>query len=66
MSHPLGWRRRVLPPGPKGLLRWPFIAISVPRDGKENIGDSGRGWKGAEITFSRLREKVARAKRSAG
>src|SRR5215472_6519678 len=24
----LGWRRRVLPPGPKGLLRRPFIAIS--------------------------------------
>src|SRR5215203_5313570 len=23
-----GWSRRVLPPGPKGLLRWPFIAIS--------------------------------------
>src|SRR5215467_6533479 len=24
----LGWRRRVLPPGPKGLLRRPFIAIA--------------------------------------
>src|SRR3977135_790616 len=24
----LGWSRRVLPPGPKGLLRRPFIAIS--------------------------------------
>src|ERR1700704_385987 len=24
----LGWRRRVLPPGPKGLLRRSFIAIS--------------------------------------
>src|SRR6476646_10861988 len=23
-----GWRRRVPPPGPKGLLRLPFIAIS--------------------------------------
>ena len=23
-----GWRRRVLPPGPKGLLRRPFIAIA--------------------------------------
>src|SRR3974390_2716194 len=22
------WRRRVLPPGPMGLLRWPFIAIA--------------------------------------
>ena len=28
----LGWSRRVLPPGPKGLLRRPFIAISgLPR-----------------------------------
>jgi hypothetical protein len=25
---PVWWRRRVLPPGPKGLLRRPFIAIS--------------------------------------
>src|SRR5215475_942580 len=24
----LGWRRRVLPPGPMGLLRRPFIAIA--------------------------------------
>src|SRR4029079_14391117 len=24
----LGWSRRVLPPGPKGLLRRPFIAIA--------------------------------------
>jgi len=28
----LGWRRRVLPPGPMGLLRRPFIAIAeLPR-----------------------------------
>src|SRR5258705_9761726 len=28
----LGWSRRVLPPGPKGLLRRPFIAIAgLPR-----------------------------------
>ena len=27
-SGGLGWSRRVLPPGPKGLLRRPFIAIS--------------------------------------
>ena len=27
----LGWRRRVPPPGPNGLLRWPFIVISVLR-----------------------------------
>src|SRR5690606_2433411 len=30
------WRRRVLPPGPMGLLRWPFIAIAVA--GTTNIG----------------------------
>ena len=28
VSHELGWSRRVLPPGPKGLLQRPFIAIS--------------------------------------
>ena len=27
-SDGLGWRRRVLPPGPIGLLRRPFISIA--------------------------------------
>src|SRR5665213_1457158 len=28
VPHGLGWSRRVLPPGPKGLLQRPFIAIA--------------------------------------
>ena len=43
----LGWRRRVLPPGPKDLFRRPFIAIAALADGKRNIGDRGPGGKGA-------------------
>src|SRR6185437_15256610 len=31
----LGWSRRVLPPGPKGLLRRPFIAIAGLRQRPE-------------------------------
>src|SRR3569833_2239562 len=37
------WRRRVLPPGPMGLLRWPFIAIAVA--GTLNIGEPPGGCK---------------------
>src|SRR5690606_2494904 len=37
------WRRRVLPPGPMGLLRWPFIAIAVA--GRANIGSPRPGCK---------------------
>src|SRR5881227_1267733 len=33
-----GWRRRVLPPGPKGLLRRPFITIAALASGTPNIG----------------------------
>ena len=42
----LGWRRRVLPPGPKDLLRCPFIAIAARADGKIHIGVRARGGKG--------------------
>ena len=37
----VGWRRRALPPGPNGLLRSPFIAISGPKAGTANIGGPG-------------------------
>ena len=37
-----GWRRRVLPPGPIGLLRQPFIAIAGLRRPSE--------YKGARLT----------------
>ena len=45
----LGWRRRVPPPGPKDLLRRPFIAIAALAGGKGNIGGEGRGGKGARL-----------------
>src|SRR4029077_1689312 len=32
------WSRRVLPPGPIGLFRRPFIAIAGLADGRANIG----------------------------
>ena len=35
----LGWRRRVLPPGPKGLLRRPFIAIAGLRRRSQYRGE---------------------------
>jgi len=37
-TRPHGWRRRVLPPGPKGLLRRPFITIATLAGGTPNIG----------------------------
>jgi hypothetical protein len=37
-NRPHGWRRRVLPPGPKGLLRRPFITIATLAGGTPNIG----------------------------
>ena len=36
-KHGLGWRRRVPPPGPIGLLRSSFIAIAAASAGKMNI-----------------------------
>ena len=33
------WRCRVLPPGPMGLLRWPFIAIAALAGRHHNIGE---------------------------
>jgi hypothetical protein len=38
---PHGWSRRVLPPGPIGLLQRPFIAISALAGGTPNIGARG-------------------------
>src|SRR6185436_5742417 len=44
-----GWRRRVPPPGPKGLLRRPFIAISGLRRHNEYRGqgltNKDRPWR---------------------
>ena len=45
VSKGLGWRRRALPPGPKGLFRSPFIAIVSPKDDLGNIGAMGRKCK---------------------
>ena len=44
-TEPHGWRRRVLPPGPIGLLRRPFIAIAGLRRHPEYRG-SRAGKKG--------------------
>lgn len=44
----LWWRRRVPPPGPKGLFRRPFIAIADLADGKRNIGTECARGKRAE------------------
>src|SRR5215213_2589487 len=41
------WSRRVLPPGPIGLLRRPFIAIAGLAAGRGNIGARGLRRKGA-------------------
>ncbi len=46
----LGWRRRVLPPGPKGLLRRAFIAIAGLRR-RLNISASKRRKKGRFAAF---------------
>ena len=41
----LWWRRRVPPPGPMGLFRWPFIAIADLAAGIANIRAEGAIWK---------------------
>src|SRR5205809_3749441 len=45
-TRPHGWRRRVLPPGPKGLLRRPFITIATLAGGIPNIGGKALRRKG--------------------
>ena len=49
MTCGLWWRRRVPPPGPMGLLRWPFIAIAALAGGRSNIGVPEREEKGRPI-----------------
>src|SRR5262249_34705374 len=59
----LGWRRRVLPPGPIGLLRRPFIAIAGSRRQdsiKTSMDDEKRGCR------SGAKDGIARARRSIG
>ena len=47
----LWWRRRVPPPGPMGLLRWPFIAIAGLAVGKVNIGGRRKEEKGMDYAL---------------
>jgi len=55
-EHELWWSRRVLPPGPIGLLRRPFIAIAGLAAGPLNIGAGRLRRKGEGVS----REKVPR------
>jgi hypothetical protein len=46
MTCGLWWRRRVPPPGPMGLLRWPFIAIATLAGGSCQYRRLREGRKG--------------------